>query len=233
MAEAKKHHYVPQFLLRRFADTGERLLVVRTDADRQYVGSVRDVGHENQGHTLFWPDRAPDRTSLEARMADLEGAANQVVDELLSTRTRVLSDEQRETLAFFVALQWSRSRFLLALVRRKVLDGEPPEEVAADRDSRRSIGLINILVSVLDPWAARRAGAFDPKETYCSIVSMLWGWSWHVFRPRAGELIVGDNLVCMSGTAPGHEAASPQVWARHGVGVGFGTCARITVPFGP
>jgi Protein of unknown function (DUF4238) len=228
MSVPKKHHYVPQFLLRNFADERGQLVVHRTDQQREYGASVRDLGHRNFGHSLFWPNREPDHVSLESMMADIEGAAAAVVVDLRAARERTVSARQREVLSFLIALQWTRSRFLLMVVRRAVLGRDTPMD-----ESNRSLGLLNIVASVLEPWAARQRGAFDPKERFCSIESLLAGWDWRVYRPTGQKLVVADSVVCMWGVAVGAGSLMPEAWTRHGVGVGFGNCARITVPLAP
>jgi hypothetical protein len=47
MSVPKKHHFVPQFLLRNFADVRGRLMVHRMDRDTSYPASVGDLGHRN------------------------------------------------------------------------------------------------------------------------------------------------------------------------------------------
>jgi hypothetical protein len=161
-------------------------------------------------------------------MSDIEGAAASAVEDLGSTRTGTVSTDQREVLSFLIALQWTRSRFLLTVLQRQVLGRDTPID-----ESNRSLGLLNIVASVLEPWAARQRGAIDPKERYCSIESLLAGWDWRVYRPRRRQLVIADNVVSMSGVAAGTVSSMPEAWTRHGVGVGFGNCARITVPLAP
>ena len=224
----KKHHHVPQFLLRNFADDRSQLAVHRTDRQRHYRAAVRDLGQTTFGHSLFWPDRQPDHETLEAQMANIEGAAATAVTQLRESRARTVTDEQREALSFLIALQWMRNRFHLAVLRRNILGPDTPID-----DSNRSLGLLNIAISVLEPWAARRRDASDPKERFCSIESLLHGWHWRVYRPAGPKLVVADNVVSMSGVATGKTGLMPEAWTRHGSGVGFGNCARITVPLAP
>jgi hypothetical protein len=224
----KKHHHVPQFLLRNFADEHGQLAVHRTDQERQYRAAVRDLGHTTFGHSLFRPNREPDHVTLEARMSDIEGTAATATTELRESPARTVTDHQREALSFLIALQWMRSRFHLAVLRRHVLGPDTPID-----DTNRSLGLLNIVMSVLEPWAARRRGAFDPKERFCSIESLLASWHWRVYRPTGPKLVIADNVVSMSGVATGQTGLMPEAWTRHGSGVGFGNCARITVPLAP
>ncbi|MFI6678737.1 hypothetical protein [Kribbella sp. NPDC050470] len=54
-----------------------------------------------------------------------------------------------------------------------------------------------------------------------------------MLRYRPGSLIIGDTTVCLSGTAPGHNPQYNEARARHGIGVGVETCARINMPLTP
>jgi hypothetical protein len=230
MSEPKKHHYVPRFILRHFADSNGRLRVHRVDIDRSYMSNANDLAHTNRGHTLYWPDREPDHVTLEKGMSDIEGAAATVVSTLLQNGQRVPDERQREVLGFLIALQWHRSRFLIDTLQRSVLEpGATVDELA------RSLGIRQIIYNLLAPWYARANDAFDPKETACSIVDRLgYGpWDWRLYRPTSAKLIVGDNLVCMDGVADGEAVEVPESWTRHGMGVGFGNCARITMPIAP
>jgi hypothetical protein len=130
MSVPKKHHFVPQFLLRNFADDRGQLTVHRTDQHREYGANVRDLGHRNFGHSLFWPDREPDHVSLESMMADIEGAASTAIEDLRAGRTRMVNAGQREVLSFLIALQWMRSRFLLTALRRGLLGRDTPVDVS-------------------------------------------------------------------------------------------------------
>lgn len=117
---------------------------------------------------------------------------------------------------------------MLMVVRREVLGRGTLIE-----GPHRSLGLLNIVVNVLEPWAARQRDAFDPKERSCSIADLLETWDWRVYRPAGPKLIIADNVVSMWGVANGKVGLAPEAWTRHGVGVAFGNCARITVPLAP
>ncbi len=231
MSVPEKHHYVPQFLLRRFADSNKKLLVYSADKDeRPRWAPVRKVAQTLRGHTLYWPGREPDHTILEASMGSIETATGKVLASLLSSYVRTLSDEAREVLGFFIALQWYRSRFMIEILERSVLDpGASIDELAL------SLGIRQIQTGVLWPWQARLAGEFDPKERHCYIADWLqYGpWSWHLYRPTGPKLVVGDTTVCMWGVAAGATSELPERWTHHGMGVGFSNCARITVPLAP
>lgn len=230
MSVPQKHHYVPQFLLRRFADNNKKLLVHRTDIEETpRWAPVRKLGQTVEGHTLHWPGREPDHTSLEAGMGSIESAVGKVIASLVSNKGCTLSEEAREVFGFFIAMQWYRSRFLLELLHRSVLDPDAPVDELA-----RSMGIRQIR-NVLEPWFARNDDECDPKDRYCYIANYLQRgpWSWHLYRPTGANLVVGDNIVCMWGIAAGETSNVPEIWTKHGAGVGFATCGRITMPLAP
>jgi hypothetical protein len=161
-------------------------------------------------------------------MNEIEGASATVITRLRQSTARTLTAEEREVLGFLIALQWTRSRFLLMVMRRHVLGRD-----ASIDDTNRSLGLLNIVTRVLNPWAARARDEFDPKERSCFIADWLHGWEWRVYRPTADKLVVADNVVSMWGVATGETGLMPDPWTRHGVGIAFGNCARITMPLAP
>jgi hypothetical protein len=230
----KKHHFVPQFMLKNFADQRQQLVVNSVSRPGCYVSSVRDLGHRNFGHSLFMPGRQPDHVTLEERMANLEGEAATTIDRLCQATYSDVDLGEREILSFFIALQWSRHRFLLDLVRKTVLSDTP---VSADDPAydfaTKSLGLFQILAGVLEPWALRDDLTADYKERWSSIPSTLSTWFWRLFRPREDTLIISDNVVCLSGLSPGEEPLVPPAWTLHGVGIGFRNCRRVTVPLSP
>ncbi|WP_081761955.1 DUF4238 domain-containing protein [Saccharomonospora piscinae] len=230
MSVPRKHHYVPQFLLLRFADARGRLSVHRMTEQRAYKSNVRDIGHTNFGHTLYWPGVDPDHSFMETGMSDIEGAAATVSESLRNSRTRNVTPENREVLGFLIALQWARSRFHLNNLVTSVMGTASPSDELA-----KSIGVRQVYRSVLAPWYARKDDNSHPKESFCYIVDWLQHgpWSWRLYRPTVPKLVVSDNLVCMCGVADDATSQLPAPWTYHGVALGFGSCARITVPLAP
>jgi uncharacterized protein DUF4238 len=226
-AHPKKHHFVPQFLLRRFAGPTGRLVVHRVMTQRQYQAGVTDVGHRNFGHTLYWPGREPDHVTLEDAMAQIEGEAMSAIRVLETRRSRAVPDEVRDALAWFVALQWQRSRFMMYVVAREAdADGNgfSPEEIQTS--------LLSLLdASVITPWSLRNEPV-RPKERWNFLVSALMAMDWSCYRPRTGGLLVSDNVVCFSGYAGSEPPTLPLGFFDHGVGAGVREYKRVTVPLG-
>jgi hypothetical protein len=232
----KKHHYVPQFILRYFANANRKLIVSPISRPVEYGATVKNIGHRNQGHSLYFPGRPTDHDTLEAAMSDLEGAASGVIGRLSSSTRNELIADDKETLTFFIALQWSRHRFLLEALRRDMLLRESVEESSVEYEYlTKSLGLNQIYTGVLAPWAALQSGDWSSqKDIFSSVGSWLVGMNWNLIRTRSDALIVSDNLVCLSDVAAGKEHAAPsKAWTLHGLGVGFANCRRVTVPLTP
>lgn len=83
---AKKHHFIPQFLLQHFAGQRGKLVIHQVMSERRFNSSVRDVGHRNLGHSIYRPGQEPDHVSMEAAMGNIEGEAATAVRELVQNR---------------------------------------------------------------------------------------------------------------------------------------------------
>ncbi|MEU5383225.1 DUF4238 domain-containing protein [Kitasatospora cineracea] len=226
----KKHHFVPQFLLRRFADAGNRLVVHRIADERQFATKVTDIGHRNLGHSIYRPGREPDHHSMEAWMAQLEGDAATAIEELAKRRDRSVPDEARIALAWLMALQWQRSQFLKHLIGNEM--GKSTSEV--DGQLFQTVLMSALNAYVLSPWSLRDEEHCRPKDQWNFLVSVLLSGAmhWSCYRPRAGGLIVGDNVPCFSGYADTPPPGIPPAWLDHGVGVGPAEFRRVTFPLG-
>jgi hypothetical protein len=230
----KKHHFVPQFLLEYFASADRRLIVHRLKSTSSYAAAVMDVGHRNLGHTIYMPGRDPDHESLEKGMSQIEGAAATVIRDLLTAKNRQPSPEQQEVLAWLIALQWQRHRLLLDLLRAKLLRDNPVGPDSPEYEyATKSLGLHAIFTGIILPWQSREDPTASLKERWNPIVSRLSEMSWRLLRPRRPALVVSDNLVCLSGLAAGYAPELPPAYYKHGIGLGFESFQRLTMPLAP
>ena len=189
----KEHHFVPPFLLRRFADPSGRLIVHRFMAQTQYQGTVT-----NFGHTLYRRGREPDHTTLEAATSQIEGDVMSAISTLDAFRSRTVADEAREALAWLLALQWQRSRLVMYVVAREVDTNGQTLEASPEEMKTRVLRLLGAYV--IGAWTMRDE-AVRPKERFNFLVSVLAGMQWACCRPRSAGLLVGDSVVCFSGYA--------------------------------
>lgn len=227
----KKHHYVPQFLLRNFSGGDSRLQVHRIERDATYQAAVADTGHVNDGHTLYGVD-GPNRTYLETRMSALETEAAKTIDGILSRRTNEVSPAEIMALSWFIGLQFLRSRFTL---------GYLASQLAGDRNEidRKDVqtGLLTVgLVSYLEAWRNRNDAMDRPKERWNPYAGDLLGFRWRVVRFKFPSLVLSDCFAAQSGvkTELRHRFTPVELrWAMHGIGVPLSECARLTIPLSP
>ncbi|MFG2698842.1 DUF4238 domain-containing protein [Kitasatospora sp. NPDC048407] len=227
----KKHHFVPQFLLERFAGPEGKLVVNQYMNERQFTSAVVNVGHRNYGHSLYWPGREPDHSSMEAAMASIEGEAAVAVKELARSRQRDVPHDIRRPLAWLLALQYQRSRFLMHLLSERVRSKD--NGLAADEIQTGLLTLI--LAYVIHPWRLRDDDDAPFKDRWNALVAFLLAGAdmhWTCYRPRNGGLVVGDNLVCFSGIVGEPPLYIPPKFFDHGVQVGLENFRRLTVPLG-
>jgi hypothetical protein len=199
------------------------------DREDAHPASPGTLGYRDFGHTVYRQGRKPDHR-FEIEMGSIESAASRVIERLATQRAPLLA-EDREVLAWFFALQWTRHRWVLSSVRSRVLATTKTSD--ATSEELASVGLIAALAPLLSAWAMRDDPSARPKEKWNAISSMLGGMDWELQRYSGRALVLGDNVVCLSGVAEGETATVPALWTEHGVGVGFENCKRVTAALAP
>jgi hypothetical protein len=116
MGRPKKHHYVPQFLLRSFVTMdGTRLYVFDKRTDRVFLASVADVAAENRLYEFSFGDQT---ATIEPSLADFESKAAGVLREVLRNDNLAdLTVYQRVVLSGLVAQLLLRSPQQRAVMR--------------------------------------------------------------------------------------------------------------------
>lgn len=227
---AKKHHFIPQFLLRHFAGPKGKLVVHQLMSGRRFGSAVGNLGHRNLGHSIYRPGREPDHVSMEAAMCDIEADAATVIRELVQGRERAVPDHARSALAWLLALQWQRSRFLMHVVGK-----EAGFESSGLSDEEIQTGMMALISrNVIWPWSLRQDEDANYKDQWNSLVSTLLSgdMNWSCYRPRRGGLLVGDNAICFSGVVGTPPPGVPPAVFDHGVMTGFHNFRRLTMPLG-
>lgn len=101
-ASSKLHHYLPQGYLRGFATDENHIRVRPLDKARpSFTANVRNVGARSHFNTL---EDALEPDGFEKDLSQLEGSAIAIMRRLVSGELPI-PEEDRELLAYFVALQ--------------------------------------------------------------------------------------------------------------------------------
>ncbi|TDU68115.1 uncharacterized protein DUF4238 [Prosthecobacter fusiformis] len=107
MGDPKHHHFIPQFYLRRFADSREGLhQIEKIDRSRAIPTRVSKSGSKRDYHTLDWKDEAADRCTIESRLSVLESRQDKMLKAL--TEDSGSLESLRHELIDFVTLMFHR-----------------------------------------------------------------------------------------------------------------------------
>src|SRR4051794_10328708 len=117
MPDAKLHHYVPQFYLRRFADPSGRLWLWDRDRDRVFRAKPNGVAAENHFYYLEeMAERGHDPLLMEKQLSVIEGDAARIMDRWLEILRQCgakekisITDDERDDIAIYFATQFLRT----------------------------------------------------------------------------------------------------------------------------
>jgi hypothetical protein len=121
MRPARRHHFISQFYLRRFAADANaaRLFVVDLDDRRSFATSTSNVALENDFHTISVPGQPPD--AIEKRLSQFEAQIAPALARVIE-RGYVGHDEDAKSVLFFVTLLLVKNP-----ATRKAVDGSTEE----------------------------------------------------------------------------------------------------------
>lgn len=101
------HHYVPQFLLRNFANADEQLWAFDKQTDKIFQTHISNIACERDFYSVAIDEYV---ATLEPGLSQLEGVASLAVSHILATRSlSSLTEEQHAALAVFIAAQIFRT----------------------------------------------------------------------------------------------------------------------------
>lgn len=109
MSDAKNHHYVPQFLLRQFAEPSSRALYTFDKRTlKVFATNPRNVAAENHFYEV---ETDWGKVTMEPGLADLETRAAATLRPVIEAESiAVLKPEDRVLLSVFFAVQFTRTR---------------------------------------------------------------------------------------------------------------------------
>jgi hypothetical protein len=107
-SQAKRHHYVPEFYLKRFADAKGKIRVYRSHTRLPaYETSTKNAAVKTGLYTIA-ADDGQTSGALESELAKIEAKAQDAISRSLGGTFPLPSDE-RSDLALFIALQFVRT----------------------------------------------------------------------------------------------------------------------------
>lgn len=230
--EPVRHHYVPQFLLRRFANAKEQLQVHRIADDKSFPSAVLNTGQVKDGHTLYGAS-GRNRTLLESAMSAIESESAAAIEQISPSTATEVTDEQKQAICWLTGLQILRNRFTLGYVAHEAQKEHPADVPAQDVQT----GLLRAaLLSYLAAWPNRNDPYARPKDKWNPYAGSLLGFRWEIMRYRAPSLILSDAFAAQSGIREDlrkNFAPVEQRWAMHGFVVPLHECERVTIALTP
>jgi len=153
--EYSLHHFVPQFYLRRFADSVGLLWVYDKDSDRVFSATPKNLAAERGFYTL--PDSFPDPSLLERQLSDLEEQAASITQDWLNHLRPGHSVEipgtNRRIMSLYVTTQLLRTSEARTLLVQGIRSPEgPPEEGDIQRALHIAFLWNNQLVKEIAHW---------------------------------------------------------------------------------
>lgn len=227
----RRHHTVPAFYLRGFAD-GERLLTIALPGTRRFTQMVKDASVATDFYAI--PGHKDGDDVLEEALADLEGKAAPVIARIVARRPLLPGD--RGTLAYYIAVQAARSPAqkrnadaLKAQMARFAI-GLAGRERFGDRFSGIGKQLTERQLDELWKQAMRPEGpplevsttefAAQMVGTAQQLVPYIAGRPWTFIHFGDEALITSDDPVTLI----------PRENANPSEGIGYGTAGEIMMP---
>ena len=233
--QPRRHHYVPQFYLERFADPQGKLGAFDRQAGKVITTSAKNVAVERDFNRL------PDDSNLPPMMLD-DLYTSQEPEAAVAIRETVsggrVDPSKRETLALHLVLQERRTRaqrntlramseFVFSAQAQVGLTERLTQNSFATPEERQQAeqtlqGLADGELVVAPDEQALAGMVLSGLEE--AVNSLLSGWKWIVVLLPRPMLITSDSPICMLGEP---EPGSPAT------GVGWETALEIWFPLDP
>jgi len=236
----KRQHYVPQFLLRGFAGSDEKLSVFVRSKGLSFRASPKDVACQRYYNAAKLDSGEIDTQTIEKELSQIEGAGSAVIRAFLSGDKPTA--EQRKDFALFLTSQDFRSprrrqefadmllgiehnkfgqdtvKSVESYVRAVTRASEKSDELDVTKLSGESElkvdedGTISVSIEAT-VWALSAAKHFAP------VVAKM---DWHLFRtPRGNGLIISDSPVQLYENPETLEKFSGPAYWRQGSYISF------------
>jgi uncharacterized protein DUF4238 len=209
MAKPRRHHQVPQFYLRGFADAYERVKVVRFgEKPRSFVAGIKNVAVEADFYQVDWLD-----SDREALAEQLIGQVEQEAAEplrLLAQQHVELSSEQRYAVAAWVVLQYVRGRGkrvdsvgLQKVMLRTNLALGGKRRMASQLGIENSAEVnalwerVVVRGELADPPSARRNHIRTMFDAVAEVAAVYAQAQWQVVKFQRRRLFTSDQPVCL------------------------------------
>lgn len=231
MADSKKHHYIPQFILRNFTDEREKLRVKRHGQTEWRLQGPSTVGYRNNAHRVSeWINDDP--SFYETRMSVGESESAPLIRELDESNVSLVPDAMKDALQRFIVLNLIREPGFLERILPEVLAEQDPQfaELPGVEQLLRDLGIAAMAWPVPGSENDPAIRSYPGRED--AYAEVFGEFIWNVVRFPHQSLVLGDRLVCTYGQSQ-HATGEMNVAASRYGAEGLHTCDRVTVPLTP
>jgi hypothetical protein len=222
-SDAKRHHFIPRFLLRSFREPGTQRLYQLDKTTGECLAVTPEAAASRRRLYRVTDDTGEDNDYLEGLLALVEDHAARSIRALTHDPYR-LDEGGRANVAFLLALQdqrtpagQGRARRQLAAIARLVLETRLEDRHEFLRLDRQFFGrrrpaeeVEQFRQLILSQLSSRELGIQPSKELI--LRTMLEGWldraglaaslSWKILRTETGEFVIGDRPLTMTDPTP-------------------------------
>ncbi len=108
--DSSRHHFIPQFLQKRFSNQIEQLAVIPVDGRSQRISNVLDIAVVSNFYTTI-DKEVGENVGFEIILAELDGLASGIISELVDGDAFAVSKTDLETLALWIAVLSTRDPY--------------------------------------------------------------------------------------------------------------------------
>ncbi|MDY6992364.1 MAG: DUF4238 domain-containing protein [Pseudomonadota bacterium] len=104
---AKNQHYVPRFILKRFAERKDQIWVFDKQKHRKFKTNIKNIGAETGFYDFTFKGN---EVTFESSLGEIEGKVSPIIKRIVREESIAITDQERIVLSNFFALQFVRTR---------------------------------------------------------------------------------------------------------------------------
>ncbi|WP_309383387.1 DUF4238 domain-containing protein [Cerasicoccus frondis] len=217
MPDPKKHHFLPQFYLRGFANDAKKLFMFEKKAGTKSIATcVENSGAKRDYHVLDFNGRERDRKSVELKLSAIEGRQAEMLKQLKAAPTHI--DCWHEDLVFFTSLMYHRVPAYKSFIENQLREianagarmlfragelSEPPEEIKALIREKGD----DIFDAKISNWKVIEQMLIQAESSPIIQLLSQMNFDLIVLKDEAYQFITSDTPVTLY--SPNHDPKSP------------------------
>ncbi len=176
--DSSRHHFIPQFLQRRFSNEREQLAVFPVDGGSRRISNVLDIAVVSNFYTTI-DQNVGENVGFEVILAELDALASGIINELIEGDAFAIAHKDLETLALWIAVLNTRDPYTRRLL-----------EAVAEHEMKRDL-LENSSTKRIHERLERNLGRPPTKEEIEGIRDLAGSLDDIEITPHQNDLVVG------------------------------------------